>query len=195
MTHEVVVQSAAGSFVVQEVDPLGEMCIAYRSDGAALAKGTARSVVATASGLDPEDPWVSAVVCALERERGWRAAGSGWGRRGVLELQLGRGRMYHVAASANRQSIRKHGLDWRLMKDAPGVAGGTRPELPGIFLLADGKSEEFFARMARFPTDAWEVDVEALWLESGPGGWWLVSSPIGPERLALLPPRRSNGGL
>jgi hypothetical protein len=164
------------------------MCLVHRGDRCYIAEGTTRDVVAAATGLDGDNPWVNAVVHALERERGWKAAGSGWGRRNALALRLGRGSMYHVSASANRESIRQHGLDWRLMGDVPGVAGSTRPELPGIFLQEDAE-DGFFVRMAKFPTDIWEINVEELWLESGPSGWWLVSSPISPERLALLTPR------
>lgn len=188
LTHEVLIRSFQGDFVLEEVDLDGEMCLVHRGDGQYIAEGRTGDVVAAATGLDRDDPWVCAVVQALERERGWKAAGSGWGRRNALELRLGRGCMYHVSASANRESIRRHGLDWRLMGDVPGVAGSKGPELPGIF-LQEHAEDDFFVQMARFPTDIWEVNVKELWLESGPSGWWLVSSPIDSDRLALLPPR------
>lgn len=188
LSHEVLIRSVQGDFVLEEVDPDGEMCLVHRGDGQYIAEGRTRDVIAAATGLHRDDPWVCAVVQALERERGWKAAGSGWGRRNALEVRLGSGRMYHVSASANRESIRQHGLDWRLMGDVPGVAGSNGPELPGIFLQEDAE-DDFFVRMARSPTDIWEVDVKELWLESGPSGWWLVSSPIDSDRLALLPAR------
>jgi hypothetical protein len=188
VTHEILIHSFQGDFILEEVDPEGTMCLVHRSDLQYLAEGTTRFVVAKATGLDEDDPWVSAVVLALERERGWKRSGSGWGRRTQLEVRRGHGSMYHVTACANRDSIRQHGLDWRLMGAAPGVAGSTNPELPGIF-LQEHADDDFFVQMSRTTTDMWEVNVNALWLESGPSGWWVVTSPIGPERLRLLPPR------
>jgi hypothetical protein len=33
----------------------------------------------------------------------------------MLLVKLGEGTMFHATAAANRDSIRRHGLDWRLM--------------------------------------------------------------------------------
>ena len=41
---------------------------------------------------------------------------------------------WHVTSSRNRQSILEHGLDWRRMAFAPGVAGSPVPEQEGCFL-------------------------------------------------------------
>jgi hypothetical protein len=35
--------------------------------------------------------------------------------------------MFHVTDSANRESIRQHGLDWRRMGTALGIAGSRVP--------------------------------------------------------------------
>jgi hypothetical protein len=39
--------------------------------------------------------------------------------------------------------------------------------------------------IARTPADVWAIDVEGLWAENGPDGWWIISRPIGPDRLTL----------
>jgi hypothetical protein len=36
--------------------------------------------------------------------------------------------MFHVSDRANRESIRQHGLDWRRMGGAMGIAGNRAPE-------------------------------------------------------------------
>ena len=41
---------------------------------------------------------------------------------------------WHVTSSRNRQSILEHGLDWRRMAFAPGIAGSPVPEREGCFL-------------------------------------------------------------
>jgi hypothetical protein len=187
-THEVVIRSFHGHFVLEEVDSNEDLCLGHRWEGQYFAEGSTREVVVAATRLDVDDPWVSAVVRALERERRWKPTGYSWGRRNELEIQLGQGHMFHVSACANRNSIERHGLDWSFMGAAPGVAGSSKPELPGIFLQEDA-DDDFFVRMARFRTDVWKVNVEELWLESGPSGWWVVSEPIGPDRIELLPPR------
>ncbi len=41
---------------------------------------------------------------------------------------------FHVSSARNRDSIRAHGLDWRLMGAAPGIAGSPVAEQEGVFL-------------------------------------------------------------
>lgn len=93
--------------------------------------------------------------------------------------------MFHATAAANRESIRRHGLDWRRMGAAPGIAGSTRPELPAVFACDSRDDISFFLHIARTPADIWAVDVEGLWVETGPYGWWIISQPIGPGCLTL----------
>jgi len=120
-------------------------------------------------------------VAALEGERGWRE------RRPQLSVTLGTGARFHVTASVNRESIATHGLDWRRMGTAPGIANSRwKPELPCVLLCHDGENPEFFILMGRQPCDVWAVQVDGLWLESGPVGWDLLPAPVPPERLSLV---------
>ena len=91
------------------------------------------------------------------------------GQKNSLEVRLGHGQMFHVSASANRESILRYVLDWRRMGPATGVAGSQSPELPGIF-LQEFAEDDFFVRMAAFATDIWGVLVDGRWIESGPSG-------------------------
>jgi hypothetical protein len=84
-------------------------------------------------------------------------------------VRLGHGQKFHVSASANRESILRHGLDWRRMGPSPGVAGSQSPELPGIF-LQESADDDFFVQMAPLATDIWGVLVDGHWIESGPSG-------------------------
>ena len=147
------------------------------------AFGTVTEVLAALSSRPGDDPWAGEVASALDRERGWGIPG-GW-RRPVLEVFRGRGLMFHATASANRESVRLHGLDWRRMGAAPGIAGSTCPELPAVFVCDSRDDVSFFLGMARTLADVWAVDAAGLWVESGPNGWWIISQPVGPERLAL----------
>lgn len=98
-------------------------------------------------------------------------------------------RRYHVSPSANRESIRRFGLDWRRVpRGARGIANG-RPEEEGSFLTYGAELDEalFFVRMGGGrEIDVWEVDVAGLALEDGPDGWLLCRSPIEPRRLRLV---------
>jgi hypothetical protein len=147
------------------------------------AFGTVSQVLAALSSRQGDDPWVAEVASALDRERGWGIP-SDW-RRPILEVFQGNRPMFHATATANRESIRRHGLDWRRMGAAPGIAGSTRPELPAVFVCDSREDVSFFLHMARTPADVWTVDVGGLWIETGPDGWWIISQPIGPERLTL----------
>jgi hypothetical protein len=170
-----------GSFGFEEFDPDGRLCGAS-ADDRPYALGTATEVIAAAAGLTPSDEWVQRVGEVLRRER--VAAGGGW-RRPMLTVRRGSGWMAHVTAAANRDSIRRHGLNWTKMGAATGIAGSTEPELPAIFLCEDDFDASFFIRMARQPSDVWEVRVDGLWVENGPDGWWIIDQPVGPDRLRL----------
>jgi hypothetical protein len=169
----------------EELAPGAEVCGARRQGRGLHCFGSEKEVIATASGRDVNDPWVTAVCAALARERKWPY------RRWRLAVQSIEGELLHVTAAVNRESIFEHGLDWRQMGAAAGIAGSATPELPAVFLDNDAG---FFVRMARVPVDVWAVRVDGLWIESGPDGWLLSPEPIGPERLRLvtadLPPTR-----
>lgn len=148
------------------------------------AYGTAAEVMAALSGRPDDDAWIVEVATALARERDWGHPG-GW-RRPLLDVIPGRGEMFHATAAVNRESIARHGLDWRRMGAAPGIAGSTQPELPAVFVCDTLFDVGFFVRMARSPTDVWSVRVDGLWVETGPDGWWIINQPIVPERLRLV---------
>jgi hypothetical protein len=173
---------------LEEFDHAGAICGARSTVGRPqLGFGADVEALAAASGRSAQDPWVMNVCAALARDR------SGWskGRRQVLLVQRGEGTMYHVSAVTNRDSIGRHGLDWRHMGATAGVAGSPEPEVAGIFLCASDFDARFFTDMARTPSDIWTVRVDGFWLEGDPnanGGdnWMLVTEPVAPERLELL---------
>jgi hypothetical protein len=72
------------------------------------------------------------------------------------------------------------------MGAAPSVVRKRSPELPGIFVEDRIEACEFFIRMARFPVDVWEINVDGLWGESGPDGWVLIPEPIPSQRVRLV---------
>lgn len=152
------------------------------------AYGSAAEVIAALTSRPVDDPWVREVVAALGRDREWATWwGAGPGRlREHLEIVAGRGQRVHATAAANRDSIRRHGLDWNRMGPAPGLAGSTTPELPAIFVCDDLDDAGFLLHMTRVPTDVWLVDVDGLWLENGPSGWQVISYPVAARRLTLL---------
>ena len=166
----------------EELDPGGTVCGARRPGTGAYGFGSAGQALAAASGLAADDRWVAAVCAALTRERTWRM-----GRRPSLLVREGGGEMFHVTATQNRQSILRHGLDWRQMGTTAGIAGSREPELPAVFLCENRDETGFFTQMSRLPADVWAVRVDGLWVETGPHGWIIVSEPVPPERLRLLP--------
>jgi hypothetical protein len=100
---------------------------------------------------------------------------------------------FHVSPTANRESIRRHGLDWRCMApEQRGIANGWpgRPEAEGVFLThPDIEDARWFAGMgAGRRVDVWRVDVAGLVIEDlgSEGGWWICRAPISPERLKLV---------
>jgi len=108
------------------------------------------------------------------------------GRRSMLVVTEASGEMFHATAQENRQSILRHGLDWRRMGTAPGIAGSREPELPAVFLCESLEEVGFFTQMSRLPTDIWAVRVDGRWVESGPDGWIILPEPVPPERLRLV---------
>jgi hypothetical protein len=164
----------------EELAPGATLFGARRQRAEAHCFGSAETVIAATSGRARTDAWVEAVCAALAREREWPM------RRTRLAVESLKGQLFHVTATANRESIRLHGLDWRLMGKSPGIAGSPTPELPAIFLCDDRWDADFYIRMARVPVDIWTVRADGLWLESGPDGWRLVAAPIEPERVRLV---------
>jgi hypothetical protein len=100
--------------------------------------------------------------------------------------------MFHASRSVNRESIARHGLDWRRMS-GPGIAGSDEPEWPGVFLCSELESARWFGSMSGAgPADIWCVRVDGLWLESDPSasggfddGWMIAAGPIPPEDVVL----------
>ncbi len=96
--------------------------------------------------------------------------------------------VYHVSAAANRQSIAVHGLDWRRMGAAPGLASGeTAPEAPAIFLCGSIEQARWFAGFAegRFPVDIWGIHADGLQLAETEEGYLVTYRSVEPERLTL----------
>jgi hypothetical protein len=96
---------------------------------------------------------------------------------------------FHVTSSRNRESILLHGLDWRYMSEASGIAGSVKPEQQGCFLCRDDGDVEFFVGMNNTagPVDVWAVagvDEESL-LQS-PEGFVFIPAPIPADRLKLV---------
>lgn len=165
----------------EEFDSMGDVCAGRAPDGRS-AFGSAAEVLASVARRTMFDPWLVAILTALERERTW----VGFGRRYTVGADLGDGEMFHVTASGNRASIERHGLDWRRMSDHHGVAGARSPELEAIFLCETLKETTFFTRMARVPSDVWAVRVTGRWIEPGPSGWVIVTEPIPPSDVRLV---------
>ena len=74
-------------------------------------------------------------------------------------------RLYHVSASANRQSIARYGLDSLRTTRERGIAGSTVAEHEGVFLARDRWEADWFVklgsqRQAR-SFDIWEVTLDA----------------------------------
>ena len=166
----------------EELNPGGTVCGARRQGTGAYGFGSAGQALTAASGLAADDRWVAAVCAALARERTWRR-----GRRPSLLVKEGSGEMFHVTATENRQSILRHGLDWRQMGTTAGIAGSRESWTAGRLLVREPRAtDRILTEMSRLPADVWAVRVDGLWVESGPDGWIIVSEPVPPERLRLL---------
>ena len=95
---------------------------------------------------------------------------------------------FHVTSSRNRASVTAHGLDWRRMGAAPGIAGSAAPEQQGCFLCREDDVDWFVAmNNTGDPCDVWAVsgvDEEALVLS--PEGYEYLPAAIPPDRLKLV---------
>jgi len=101
-------------------------------------------------------------------------------------------RLYHVSPRINRDSIREHGLDWKLMTSAEtGIAGSPTPEEQGVFLSRDIWEARWFSGFGGPGRllDIWEVDVSGLCLESTSDGFLICRCAISPDRLSLAEAR------
>jgi hypothetical protein len=95
---------------------------------------------------------------------------------------------FHVTSVANRASIEEHGLDWRRMGAARGIAGSTRPEQEGCFLAPDEDTTDYFVRMNNTggPVDVWVVEgIDDLDLVTSPNGYDYFPGVIPRENLRL----------
>ena len=174
--------AAFGRLFVEHLDETGDNCAALGVGPAGRsAFGPLAEIVASAvqTRLDPAG--IAAVIRVLDDQRRRQP----WEKRSTRQLHIGSGEMYHVTACGNRESIRRHGLDWTRMGEFTGIAGSPVPEMAGIF-LDDSEDGSFWHQMSRHPTDIWEVDVRGYWIEDGPSGWHVVRRAIPPGRLRLI---------
>lgn len=109
--------------------------------------------------------------------------------------------LFHVTDAANRESVRRHGLDWRRMSTTPGIAGSEAPECEGVFLARDSWEAKWFVEMGRrrgvTTIDVWEVSLDLdvdLSRDLPPGGPLVdhqdghlyCTQPIPPQQLKLI---------
>jgi hypothetical protein len=105
-------------------------------------------------------------------------------------------RMFHMSSTRNRESIRQFGLDWTRMGAAPGIAGSSRPEVAGCFLMAEEEIDWFLTiNNTGGPVDVWRVDgIDEGRMVENPNGYWYLPERVAPSMLALvmtdLPSRR-----
>lgn len=95
---------------------------------------------------------------------------------------------YHVTSVLNRDSIRTHGLDWRRMGAAPGIAGSRRAEQEGCF-LGEAYDADYFVNMNNTggSVDVWGVvGVDVDDLVTSPENYFYVATVIAPDRLRLI---------
>ena len=84
--------------------------------------------------------WIAAVIAAIERELALATTG-----RSQLLVMRASGTWFHATFAENRESIMRHGLDWRRMAGG-GIAGSVEAEWPGVFVCADLEdAKAFFA--------------------------------------------------
>ena len=112
--------------------------------------------------------------------------------------------VYHVSSTRNRESIRRHGLDWKRMVDERGIAGSVGPEGACVFLADDLELAEWFVSMSREHhkfVDIWEVvlpdelDLEEIdrWRDAPPAGpyreidgFLCTTQPVPADRVRLV---------
>jgi hypothetical protein len=96
---------------------------------------------------------------------------------------------FHVSSVLNRASIDAHGLDWRLMGAAPGIAGSPSAEVEGCFLCEDEWTADWFRDLNNTggPVDVWSVDgVEVDSLLDAGSGFVYFPGVIGRDQLTLF---------
>ena len=95
--------------------------------------------------------------------------------------------LHHVTSVRNRASIEAHGLDVRRMGAARGIAGSSRPEQDGCFVVPDEEAD-FFVRINNTggPVDVWEVDVDPEALVEDDGGFAWFPGTVDRSRLRLV---------
>jgi hypothetical protein len=108
---------------------------------------------------------------------------------------------FHVTPSANRDSIERHGLDWRRFREGTGLAGpNPRVEAECIFLARDLEEADWFVTVVgrRHPSlDVWEVTLPHdfdPWTEKLPhdapyidiAGFLATTDVITADRLRLI---------
>jgi hypothetical protein len=96
---------------------------------------------------------------------------------------------FHVTSSHNRESILRHGLDWRYMNESSGIAGSVEPEQQGCFLCRGESDVEFFVGMNNTgdPVDVWAVaGVDEGSLAQSSEGFDFIPAPIPADRLTLV---------
>jgi hypothetical protein len=110
------VLSPGGDVQLEQLSADGEDWFGEGPGGTEM--GAVETVVrgCAAAGTDPA--WIEAVAAAIGREV---KTGT---RRSVLLVKRASGWMFHASRSPNRDSIARHGLDWRRM-DRPGIAGSV----------------------------------------------------------------------
>lgn len=153
-------------------------------------RGSLSRILRTALG-GPDGAWVAAAVAALERDIA--EVGEHAYRSGLVVRRGAPGDVaFHVSRAVNRTSILAHGLDWRRMGAARGIANSPVPERRAVFLDRSGP-DSFFTTFTGEPLDVWAVDLEDLWTESDPaasGGrddtWAMCPTPIPADRLRLV---------
>ena len=155
-----LVIAAGGEVQLEQLDDAGREWFGDGPSGQAI--GWLGHVLAACADPDVERDWIEAVVAALERE-----VALGRTERSMLLVKRGEGVMYHASRSANRDSIARHGLDWRLMSASPGIAGSAEAEWPGIFLCTDLEGAP---------------DADG----GGSDDWMIAPQPIGPDRIELV---------
>ena len=170
-----------GNIELEEFATDGSICGARRTGGDSCAFGSTTYVLGEVTGRVNDDPWFLALLQVLGREQALEAPY----RRTSLVVQSGRGEMFHASDVVNRWSILRNGLDWRHMGAARGIAGSTRPEEEAVFLCESLSEVKFFTDMCRRPTDVWAANVDGMWVENGPSGWWMVRARVPANRVRL----------
>jgi hypothetical protein len=112
--------------------------------------------------------------------------------------------LFHVSSAANRDSIRRHGLDWTRMGAACGIAGSREPEVEGIFLCRGESEAAWFVHMNNTggPVDVWVVTgVGRTELRDNGSGLWYFPGKIPAAQVNLTswpaadaPQRRASRG-